>query len=896
MTGVSRATGAFLFSDIEGSTRRWERHGEAMLAAITRHDEILEAAITAHGGTVVNRTGDGLIASFGTAADALDAAADIQRRIAASGEQFADVDGLSVREAVHVGDVVLRDGEVHGWALNFGARFTAIGHGGQVLVSAPARAELGEALPVETSLRPLGRMRLRDIAQPAEVFQFVAPGLRTEFPPLRDTIRSATAPPPPSLIGRDADVGEVVRQLGLHRLVTVAGPPGIGTSSVAAVVADQVAANFAYGVRHCDLAGVAPASAHDAIATALGIGTRPGQSTGRTIVEWVGEHDVLLVLEHVGHATESIARLLRELLSTAPGSSVLCASQRPLDIGGEAVHRLGPLAVDDAVQLFRERASAAGIDLAGEVDEADARRICERLDGVPLSIEVAAANLVAFGVGELAAMLERRDLPSSMNGEGADVLGPMHEAIGLSVDALDPDAQDILGATTVFVGSFDRGEFARVCAPDLDAAAAGRALTDLVTRSLVHADRTAGEPTFRVLDSIARPLRERITPEAHAAARRRLVDAVVEFAGEAADGLRGPDELLWHRRVVRSFDNIREVFGHALATGDLPTAAHLSTVLWDFGFMRMNEEYFRWSERVLDTFAATDDPAALGPVNGAAALGAWIRADLEAVEERSARAVRLEREYGLPFDLPARLARISSSVYSSQPLPLDVFAAAAEYQRARPELYFHVNVDTTNSIMATWLGQQEDAERRALRAVRSARESENPSSLAFGLWALGAALDPVDPLHAESLLGMALDEARGVGNGWVTALVQMSLASLRRRTGGPSDAVPVLRDLLELLWRAGHRSHLWTTVRLSALVLGDLGEDELCLGLHASVAAASMSMPPTPGDARAIGEQLARIRTTQDPQWVARVEALASTWTIETVLTTTRDALAAHAL
>ena len=188
------------------------------------------------------------------------------------------------------------------------------------------------------------------------------------------------------------------------------------------------------------------------------------------------------------------------------------------------------------------------------------------------------------------------------------------------------------------------------------------------------------------------------------------------------------------------------------------------------------------------------------------------------------------------------------------------------------------------SVMSTWLGDPVAAERRALRALALARQSRNPSSLAYALWALGSAIEEDDPLRAESLLGSALEIARGVHNGWVTALVNMSLASLRRRISEPIDAVPVLLDQLDLLWQVGHRSHLWATIRLCSLVAGDLGNDELAYGLASSVGRAGLAMPARPADEAALQAQRERISDSHSPEWGQRTDAIAATWDMDTIV------------
>ncbi len=154
--------------------------------------------------------------------------------------------------------------------------------------------------------------------------------------------------------------------------------------------------------------GVSPQRMSDAIATALGVGRRPDSSVEQSLVEWLAEHDVLLVLEHIEHGVETIARLLRSALAQAPGLRVLCTSQRPLEVDGERVRRLDPLQLDDAVELFIQCAVSSG---GSAVDSPALRALCERLDRMPLSIEIVAGGTAAYSVEELAEMLRLTRVP-----------------------------------------------------------------------------------------------------------------------------------------------------------------------------------------------------------------------------------------------------------------------------------------------------------------------------------------------------------------------------------------------------------------------------------------------------------------------------------------------------
>lgn len=887
--GERRTTMAFLFTDIEGSTRRWEQYPDTMMDVVARHDAEIDTVVNEHGGEVFHRSGDGVIASFHRVSDAVTAAVAVQRRMATI--DWSAVGGLRVRAVVHVGRIVVRRGEPFGWALNFGSRLMSTGHGGQIILSEATVDVVDGQLDEAFSIVSLGTTRLRDIARPTAVFQLRAPGLDADFPPLRTKMGVRRLPPPAtSTVGRDEEIAALVRDIRAHRMVTIVGPTGAGASRLALVAALETAEIFTDGAVRTDLAGVSPDAVVDAIATSLHVSARQRQSAERSIIEWLSEQELLLVWDHCDRTTAVVRQLIAGIEREAPGVTIICTSGRSLGLEGERVHRLGPLSIDAAAALFRERAAAVG----APVEDDDAlRSLCERLDRIPLSIEVAAANAAIYTVKDLRELLDARDTPR--RDESPLISASMFDAISVAVGSLAPDLQIMLRAAATFAGPFDRTAFAVVCAPHRAPLDVGSALGELVDRSLVQVEDGDGERYFRVLDSVARVVNERIEVGQGAGAdvESRFRSWVATFVTAAAAGLRGSDEAAWTLRIARQFPNVRAGFERSLAANDLRSAASICTELWDYGFMRFNDEYLRWSVRLLDTFP-TGDPSLLGPVYGAAAFGAWLRDELELVVEWANRAIDLERELGLAFDLTARLALVSAVTYSragrADPA---LMTELADHQRARPELYFHVNVEVQNSIMASWLGRPTIAVEHGVTALKLARQSQNPSSVAFALWALGSALEGDDPTQAETLLGTSLETAREVGNDWLTALVQMWLAQMRRRTSSALDAVPILLDLLDLLRRAGHYSHLWTALRTCGLVLGDLGDDRLAIQLHAWVRDARLAMPALPADRETAEDHYQRVLATRGEDWVRRSELMTGTWTLDSALATVKTALEA---
>src|SRR6478736_4468586 len=260
----------FLFTDVEGSTRRWDADADGMRLALAAHDEVLRDAIEAHGGFMFKHTGDGVCAAFVSPRSAVDAAVAAQQALE-----------LPVRMGLATGEAELRDRDYFGTVLNRAARVMAAGHGGQILL-----ADSTASLLSGVDLVDLGPRRLRDVSAPVGVFQVRAPGLRTDFPPLHgvDSSPGNLRPAITSLIGRDAEVCNLQAALRSHRLVTLTGVGGVGKTRLATEVAAQLADDVRDGVWVFELAAVAdPAAVPDAVAAVLGITQQPGKSVSESV-------------------------------------------------------------------------------------------------------------------------------------------------------------------------------------------------------------------------------------------------------------------------------------------------------------------------------------------------------------------------------------------------------------------------------------------------------------------------------------------------------------------------------------------------------------------------------------------------------------------------------------
>ena len=457
--GVSElptGTVTLLLADVEGSTRLWETQPEQMTAAFARLDRELSDLMAAHGGVrpVEQGEGDSFVVAFARASDAVACALELQR---------APLAPISLRIGVHTGEVQLRDeGNYIGPTINRTARIRDLAHGGQTVLSGTTEAVVADALPADAWLTDLGTYELRGLPRPERVVQLRHPDLRNEFPPLR-TAKSVAAHNLPSrftsFVGRRRQLAEVREFLTGNRLVTLTGAGGVGKTRLAAEVADQVAAEYADGVWYVDLAPINdPAVVPIAVARAMGLPDQPGRSTMDTLLRFVRDRQMLVVLDNCEHLLDASAELAVALLGGAPELTVLATSREAIGVSGEVSWRVPSLALaDEAIELFIDRARHARPDFTVSDDNAAAvGEICARLDGLPLAIELAAARVRVLSVAEILEGLHDR---FRLLTGGARTAVRRQQTLRASVDwshALLTEPERVLfRRQAVFLGGFD---------------------------------------------------------------------------------------------------------------------------------------------------------------------------------------------------------------------------------------------------------------------------------------------------------------------------------------------------------------------------------------------------------------------------------------------------------
>jgi predicted ATPase/class 3 adenylate cyclase len=652
-------TVTFLFTDIEGSTRRWETQPEAMDVALQRHDAILRETIERHGGYVFKTVGDAFCAAFAVAPDGLDAALAAQHAL--HDEAWPEVTGdVRVRMALHTGAAEARNGDYFGPTLNRIARILSAGYGGQVLLSTVTQELVRDHLPANVELWDLGEHRLKDLTRPERLYQLAAWGLPAAFPPLRTLdARPHNLPLQATpFIGRDREVAEVRERLLQPdtRLLTLTGPAGTGKTRLALQVAADCLDGFPDGVFFVALAPISdPELVLPAIATTLGVKEVAGRSLAQTLAMHLRDKRLLLVLDNVEQLVPA-APPIADLLTACLSVKALATSRSVLHLYGERQYAVPPLTLPDsrrppplehfsqysAVQLFIERAQDVRPDFAVTNETAPAvAEICARLDGLPLAIELAAARTRLLSP---AALLARLDQRLTLLTGGAQNLPARQQtlraAIAWSYDLLSPEERALFRRLSVFAGGCTMEAAETVCGegngqratsggPDPSSLLVARddvldLLASLVDKSLLReAEGPDDEPRVSMLETIREYALDQLEASGEDARSRdahaRYVRDLVE---RAAPQLAGPQQALWLARLEAEHDNLRAALHWSLGVGaNHDVALALAGRLAPFWEVRGHlSEGRRWLEQALSVAGAAPESLRLRALSAAGGL------------------------------------------------------------------------------------------------------------------------------------------------------------------------------------------------------------------------------------------------------------------------------------
>jgi predicted ATPase/class 3 adenylate cyclase len=751
MSTLPTGTVTLLFTDIEGSTRLLQEFPDRYADILANHHRQLREAIERHGGHEVGTEGDAFFVAFRIASDAVAAAEDAQRALGKG--------PLRVRMGLHTGEPAVTPEGYVGIDVHRAARIAAAGHGGQVLLSGTTRALLGDSLPV----RDLGEHRLKDLAEPMRLYQ-LGPG---DFPPLRSLSTTNLPVPESPLIGRERDVIELVALLREEdvRLVTVTGPGGTGKTRFAIAAGAELLADFLNGVFFVPLGTVTdPAVVVPTIAHAIGVRERHGEPLLQTLSEHLEDKSLLLVLDNFEQVIEA-APEIAEPIRRAPRLRALVTSREPLRVGGEREFALRPLATEDAVALFVARAKAVKADFALNGDAPVAREICERLDRLPLAIELVAARVKVLPPPAILARLGqrltlvargRRDLPARQR--------TLRGAIEWSYELLDDAERNLFTQLAVFVGGWTLEAAEEVCDADLDT------LASLVDKSLV---RRSEDGRFSMLETIHEYASERLEASTELDGLRGMhASYFLALAEPAEEGLKGPDQLRWLRLLETEQDNFRAALAWALPSDGSAERARLGlrivNALGRFWYVHADAiEGCDWFERALAANPNQEGEAHAKALHFLGVLNDE-RGDLAKATALFEQAAALRRRSGNRAGLAASLNSLAIVARNRGDLARSraFFMEALELKRELGDL---TDISTTTSgmgLLAVDEGKLDEARALLEESLAIDRERGDVVGIAVNLSNLAAvALEQGDLARAKPLLAEGLRAFLEIGDG-----------------------------------------------------------------------------------------------------------------------------------
>jgi predicted ATPase/class 3 adenylate cyclase len=849
---------AFLFTDVEGSTRLWESHGAETNRAIAVHDSILREAISTHDGHVFSTGGDAFCAAFSSVNAALEAA--LAAQLGLVGLAVGELP-LRVRMAIHVGEAEEREGDYFGPVLNRSARLMAAGHGGQLLLSGAAAALADQHTPDRVVLVDLGEHRLKDLSTPEQIYEVRHPDLETAFPPLRTLDRVLNNLP--SLVtafhGRQEEVAEVGNLLREHRLVTITGVGGGGKTRLALQVAAEKLDLFPDGVWFINLASVTDHRlVGDTVATAVGFRPPPGESVIESLAAHLRDRTTLLLIDNCEHLIDPTAAVVSRLLAATKNTRILATSRERLGVTGERVYPIPTLpipsesdpallAANTAVQLFMDRASAINpsLDLTSETLVAIGN-VCRRLDCIPLAIELAAARTVSLTPAQIADRLDQRF--RLLTGGLRDGV-PHHQTLQTTIDwsyqLLDQPDRILLERISVFRSHFDLPAAERVCSEaGLDQIEVTDGLTRLVERSLLTATPFGQEMRYVLLETIRQFGSDLLTKSGERdVVERRYAEHYLEVA-ERLDGQLDLDESEALDAFRVEYENLQAALLWAVDKAEVGIGMRMFAALrWYWWSRGIPSESPTWAARLLASEAQVPHKTRARALFSAGTV--TYATDVCTARNYLEDAVSILRPLTDTDEEAARiLARVLISLSATFWAGGDLDGAIAlneevlELARSAGDSETEAIVRTNLALGIVWVGGDLDvAVSHARQAVAIFRHGNKPSRLADGLSTLGEvemARQDFNDAREHFTEGAAI--ASRVG--YLPAHIESTdnLAELFLAEGKPEAAMQTLSEILPLIvdHSAAGATHTTNILVTTAEATHQLGHHELAVRLIAA--------------------------------------------------------------
>lgn len=742
---LPEGTVTFVLTDVEGSTRLLGEVGDTVYGELlAEHHRLCRDAWAAHGGVEVTTAGDAFVVAFERPGDALAAAQAAQEGLAAT--------RFRVRMGIHTGEVTLNETGYVGMELHRAARIAAAAHGGQVLVSSATAVLTGAG-----GLVDLGEHRFTHLAAPERVYQLG----EGEFPPIGSLYRSHLPVPPTAFIGRERELGELVELLaGGSALVTLTGPGGTGKTRLALQAASESWRAFPDGVFWVPLAPLRdPGLVTPSLASVLQIAEESGRALAETVAERVAGMRALVLLDNAEHLLPGVALAVARLVS-AGGPTVLVTSRERLQLTGERVCAVPELDERDAVRLFLERAIAVGTALEPSPVVTE---LCNRLERLPLALELAAARSVVFPPELMLDRLSQR-LDLLKGGRDAD---PRQQSLRATIEwsyrLLDANERRLLRALSVFAGGCTYEAAEAVCDADHDT------VQSLIDKSLLRRRDTDDAPRYLLLETIRELLSEKLDDAGEQQdVRRRHLHWVSDAVSAGGSALVWAREADWYEAFARELANVRAALAFAAAERDGDAMAGLAARLCIFAYIRGGLGEARDALEIalsLDPSPAARLDALRSLANAADRLGDNGRARELALEE-VALARRLGDDQALVFAL-RDLGNTYLNVLDER--ALDAYEESRALAAAAGDREGQVGALVNLGAFALATGRWSDAlelTREAAALNEALHDREIAANLlyneAIAIWQLGLPGDPRRLLEEALAVGVELGWLEGV--------------------------------------------------------------------------------------------------------------------------------------
>ena len=554
------------FTDIEGSTRLLQRVGDRWASILVAHHRVIRAALDDHNGYEVDTAGDGFFVSFARATNAVGFAVDVQRALAA--DPVLGAENVRVRIGLHTGEVEVNGSDYLGLAVHHAARIASAAHGGQVLLSDATKTMASFRDDDDIDYLDLGEHELKDLARPVRLHQLTSADLAREFPPVRALNARVDRLPVTrsTFVGRESDVAALRLRLASPGLTTLTGPGGCGKTRLAVEAVREALGELPGGAWFVDLrAAASGAQVEEKLVAAISV-----ENVDAVAAKFRGEA-AAIVLDNCEHLIDACADLVERLLDACPELRVIATSRDLLGIGAEVARRVPPLGSPSAVKLFADRAGRVdGGFVVDEHNNATVARICTRLDGIPLAIELAAARVRHMSVDALEDRLD--DMFRVLVGSDRRALQrhqTLEAVIDWSYQLLEPDERAVLRRLAVFAGGFDLAAADVVCAADGTADIVFR----LVDRSLV--ERSVGD-RYHLLETIRAFGQVQLRDDGESdEVRHRHLEHFVAMADRLGPRLLGPEFFDLIDDLEVDVDNIRDAMEWSFRSGDVKRAVRM---------------------------------------------------------------------------------------------------------------------------------------------------------------------------------------------------------------------------------------------------------------------------------------------------------------------------------